>query len=419
MNLGLNKKVIIVGTTIMVFFVIMLFLSNKIVEQLSSDVELSTNIGQLNQLADLMKESSAKYIDNAARDYESYNRDLKVFYTGLQDKLLTLDSLVESTTYDFFNRNSTASFLIKSEVIEENHKAFTGLLRLYEVFEKGLAEKIGDNPEEPRLEWANEYISDDVSQLFAHINKTEKAFNELSLAHRDATIKFNRYVSITVAVVLILLIFWFNQTVIKRVIRVAKACKEVSLGNYGLKLKDKSQDEISQLVSDFNHLSGRLKSVLSLLNEVHNTSSTKQAVKVIQSEIKNIINTSSVMLLLPKKNTHYVHTTSSDAVNNDLAGKQLVATDVAINWVNSDARDYVSNDILADTIKNQNTHFLKYLLQSTGVNSVYVMPIEDGQNKGLMVFTKHEKNGFKSQDIDTIDGLKSLFSNVLLTKHSS
>ncbi len=419
MNLGLNKKIIIVGTAIMVFFIIMLLLSNKIVEQLSSDVELSTNIGQLNQLADLMKESSGKYQDNAPRDYESYNRDLKVFYTGLQDKLLTLDNLVESTTHDFFNRNSTASFLIDNDVIEENDRAFTELLSLYEVFEKGLAEKIGDNPEEPRLEWANEYISNDVSELFAHINKTEKAFNELSLAHRDATIKFNRYVSIIVALVLVLLIFWFNQTVIKRVIRVAKACREVSLGNYGFKLKDKSQDEISQLVSDFNHLSGRLKSVLSLLNEVHNTSSVKQAVKVIQTEIKEIINTASVILLLPKSTSYYVYATSSEVLNNDLAGKQLVDTDTAINWANGEASDYISNDILSDTIKNQNTHFLKYLLQSSGVNSAYIVSIEDGQNKGLMVFTKLEKNGFKPQDIDTISGLKSLFSNVLLVKHQS
>ncbi len=416
MQLGLNKKIIIVGVTIMVFFIIMLWLSNRIVEQLSNDVELSTNIGQLNQLTALMKESSAKYRANAPRDYESYNRDLKVFYTGLQDQLATLDTLVEITTHDFFNRNTTANFLISDDILESNNKAFIRLSDLNVMFEKGLAEKIGDNPEEPRLEWANEYISDDVSQLFAHIDDTEQRFNALSLAHRDATITFNRFVSITVALVLVLLIVWFNQTIIKRVIRVAKACREVSLGNYGLKLKDKNQDEISQLVSDFNNLSGRLKSILSLLNEVHKTSTAGQAVNVIQSEIKNIVNTSMVMLLLPKSKTYRVVTTSSDAVNNDLAGKQLVATDASISWVSNNESHYLSNDILADTIKHQNTHFLKYLLQSTGVNSVYIINIQDGQHQGLMVFTKLDKNGFKQQDTDAIKGLKSLFSNVLLSK---
>jgi hypothetical protein len=190
-----------------------------------------------------MTDSSIGYQENAPRDYESYNRDLKVFYTRLKDNLNSLNELVEKSSHDFFNRNSTASFLISSKIIDHNIKAFRHLVEYKQDFDLGFKDKIGDNPDEPRLEWANEFISLDSSGLFKQVAVANDQFQELLVAHREATIRFNNLISLTIGLVFIGLIIWINQTIVKRIITVAKACKEVSLGNYGLQVKEKKSDE--------------------------------------------------------------------------------------------------------------------------------------------------------------------------------
>lgn len=416
MNFGLNKKIITVGMLVLGLFIIMLWYSNKVIEQLANDIELSKNVNQVNQLAELMKNTSNQYHDNAPRDYESYNRDLKVFYIGLKNNLASLDALIETSGHDYFNRNSFASLLIDTAIIEKNDAAFKQMVLLYNNFTKGFEEKIGDNPEEPRLEWANEYISTDVSGLFLQIKQTDGAFKQLFLAQRQATININRYVSISITLILIILMLWFNQAIIKRILRVAKACKEVSLGNYGLKLKDKSTDEIGRLVHDFNLLSGKLDSMFTLLNEIHKAGSTQQTMDVILKETKPLINASAIFLLLPKGDTYQVKTVASNSSKTDVVDQQLVNIDSCLSWISDEQDHLVINDMLSHTVEAINTHFAKYLLHSLKANSLFVIKIFDNNQEGLLLFAKTQKSGFNQQHIDSIQGLNSMFGNILLSK---
>ncbi len=413
MTFGLNKKLMTMGVITLLFVALILWFSNQGITQLSSDIRLSKDMSNMQQLVQLMREQSSQYKQNAPRDYESYNRDLKVFFTQLQDNLSVLSAQVESAAHQYYNRSASAEILLDGMLVEKNIQSFKTMEQAWTAFEQGFQEQIGDNPEEPRLEWGNEYILNDTSGLFASISSAHMNFESLVEAQRKATVKFNWFAIVLIAGVMVLLFIWFNQTIVKRVIRVAKGCREVALGNYGLKIKDQSQDELGQLVQDFNHLSGRSKSILSLLNQLHIAPTKQQALEVIRQESQAIVNVASVYLLLPQKDAFAVNLIASNQPQEGLKGKALLANDTTIE--NIHLHEYlILNDVLSHTVSNKQAHFAKYLLNQVNANSVLSLPIKSHNKSGVLIFTRNSKQGFDETHIQTLISLSPLFASALL-----
>ncbi|MGJ8662196.1 MAG: HAMP domain-containing protein [Marinicella sp.] len=413
MNLGLNQKMMTAGTLVLLIVFTILWFSNRSITQLSEDIELSKKMSQLDQLITLVREQSIQYGENAPRDYESYNRDLQVYFTGLQENLSTIDSLINNSAHSYYNRNSTTNLLIDGVLIEKNNQAFTQMELLHQTFKSGFNEQIGDNLAEPRLEWGNDYLLNDESGLFSQIATTHMNFEDLVSAQRQATVNFNWLTIGLIALLVVLMIVWFNQAIVKRIIRVAKACREVALGNYGLKIKDPNHDEIGQLVDDFNQLSGRSKSILSILNQLQQASTKQRALDVIRTETQSIVNVSNAYYLTPKKNSYAVEIISSSQSQKGLLGKTLVTDDSAIENIGSQSTVLIS-DVLSHTIQSQQAHFAKYLLNQVNANSILVLKLKQNSQQGLLLLTKNSKNGFNEEQIQTLESLTPLFASALL-----
>ncbi len=413
MKFGLNQKMITMGTLVLLLVFVILWFSNRSITQLSADIELSKEMSKMGQLVESMKVQSIQYGENAPRDYESYNRDLKVYFSQLQENLSTIEQLVSQTSHSYYNRNTSTNLLIDAMLVEENNQAFAQMEQLHQVFKQGFKEQIGDNPEEPRLEWGNNYILGDDSGLFAQISTTNMNFEKLVNAQRQATINYTWIAIGLIALLLLLMLIWFNQTIVKRVIRVANACREVALGNYGLKVNDSSQDEIGQLVDDFNQLSGRSKSILTILNQLQTAPSKQHALEVIRVETQSIVNASNAYFLTPKKDSFAVELISSNQPQKGLLGKTLVANDSTIDGIAAKAHIAIS-DVLSHTIKDNNSHFAKYLLNQVNANAILVLKLSQGGKIGLLILTKNSKQGFKEEHIQTLESLSSLFASALL-----
>ncbi len=413
MKFGLNKKMITVGALVILVSFVVLLLSNRAITQLSEDIELSKKTSQLEQLFKLINEQSIQYGENAPRDYESYNRDLKVYYTQLQENLNTASQLINETSHSYFNRNRSTNFLIDGMLIENNNKAFKQMLQRHQEFESGFNEEIGDDKENPRLEWGNNYIVSDQSGLFSQVSTTHMVFEDLVAAEQDATVRFNWLTIGVIAVMILLMFIWFNQTIVKRIIKVAAACREVTLGNYGLKVKDKSQDEIGQLVEDFNQLSSRSKSILVILDQLQTAPTKQHALDVIRTETQSIVNTSNAYFLSPQKDTFMVTLVSSNQPQKGLINKALVSNDSTIDHISNLSHISIS-DVLSHTITNKNAHFAKYLLNQVNANSILVLKLTMAGNTGLLLLTKNSKTEFSDEQIATLESLSSLFADALL-----
>lgn len=413
MTFGLNKKLLIVGALTLLFITIILWFSNQGISQLSSDIKLSKEMSKLHQLVELMQEQSKQYEQNAPRDYESYNRDLKVFYSQLQDNLISLKTQIEHTANQFYNRSTTTKILLDNDLLNKNQQAFEQMEQSWQTFNIGFKEQIGDNPEEPRLEWGNDYILNDSSKLFTNIAVAHMNFESLVEAQRQATVNFNWLAIALIALVMLILFIWFNQVIVKRVIKVAQACREVALGNYGFKIKDRSRDELGQLVDDFNQLSGRSKSLLNLLNQLHIAPTKQQALEAIRNETQAIVHVSNVYFLTPDKNAFAVQMMASNQPQQGLQGKTLLSNDTTIENIHQ--HEYLLlNDLLAHTVNNKQAHFAKYLLNQVNANSALSIPIKSHNKNGVLIFTRNNKQGFDETHIQTLISFSPMFASALL-----
>ncbi len=413
MKFGLNQKMITAGALVLIAIFAILWFSNRSITQLSADITLSQKMSQLQQLTTLIKDQSTQYSENAPRDYESYNRDLKVYFTGLKEHLSQLDSLINNAAHSYYNRNTSTNLLIDGMLIEKNNQAFAQMQQLHQTFSQGFEEQIGDNPEEPRLEWGNNYLLSDEAGLFSQVATTHMNFEDLVAAQRQATVNYNWLAIGLIGGLFVLMIIWFNQTIVKRVIGVAKACREVTLGNYGLKIKDTSDDEIGQLIGDFNQLSGRSKSILSILNQLQQAPSKQAALEVVRTESQTIVNVSNVYFLAPKKDSYAVELIASNQSQKGLLGKTLIPTDSAIAGIENQDHIYLE-DVLSHTIQNDQAHFAKYLLNQVNANAVLVIRLKKLHKTGLLLFTKNSKHGFDESHIQSLLSLAPLFSDSLL-----
>jgi len=415
MKLGLNQKIIVAGIMVITIFMLMFWFSNKLIFQLTEDIEESNDLSQLHQLTVLMTDTATQYDQNAPRDYESYNRDVKVYYGRLKDYLSTLADSIEKAEDDYYNRSTFGNILLDGGLIEQNDNNFKQLPVLHQQFIAGFNEKLGDNEEEPRLEWGNDYILADESGLFAHIAQTDTQFQDLVVAHRSATQQFNKYVSLALIVVLLLLILWFNQSIVKRIIKVAKGCRQVAEGDFGFQIQDKGSDEINQLVQDFNQLSSRSKSILSMLGALQTVHSRQEALDVIRKETQLMINSTALLLVRPNGSVQTIEHISPDSQNQEgLGGKQLAADDSCLQW--NDGADFLHiGDVLSHTVKFKNAHLAKYLLHNMNVNSLLALSISNKDDNGILIFAKKQKKGFNQQQINTLQSLSSLFATALLS----
>jgi len=413
MKFGLNKKMITAGALVMIAVFAILWFSNRSITQLSEDITLSQKMSQLQQLTTTMKDQSIKYSENAPRDYESYNRDLLVYFTALKEHLVQLDGLINQSAHSYFNRNTSTNLLIDGMLIEKNNQAFTKMQEIHQTFAQGFDEQIGDDTENPRLEWGNNYLLSDEAGMFSQIANTHMNFEELVIAQRQATVNFNWLAIGLIGGLLLLLIIWFNQAIVKRIIKVAKACREVTLGNYGLKINDNMDDEIGRLVGDFNQLSGRSKSILSILNQLQQAPSKQAALEVVRTESQTIVNVSNVYYLAPKQDSYSVELISSNQPQKGLMGKTLLPTDSAIAGIEKQDHIYLE-DVLSHTIQNKQAHFAKYLLNQVNANSLLVIRLKKMHKTGLLLFTKNSKNGFDESHIQSLLSLAPLFSDSLL-----
>jgi nitrate/nitrite-specific signal transduction histidine kinase len=413
MKSGLTTKTTVVGTAALLIIAITLWLSNQSISQLSDDISLSKNMSRLEQLVALLKEQSTQYGANAPRDYESYNRDLKVYYSQLQDNLKSINQMVSQTAHDFYNRSSTTDFLMDQSLLETNQQAFHAMEQKLAAFNNGFAEQMGDDQQAPRLEWGNRFILTDASGLFAQIAMTHELFESLVTAQKQATVNFNWLIMALIALILVAMLAWLNHSVVRRIVRVARACREVALGNYGLRLSDQHDDEIGQLVSDFNQLSNRSKSILTLLDQLHKAADKQQAMNTIRNETQDIVNNTNVYFLSPKKDSYAVQLIASTQSQQGLLGKALLPADTTLEGLEHQEHNLI-DDVLAHTIKEPNSHFAKYLLNQVDARSLLVFRIKLQHQTGLLLFTRNSKNGFADSQVQTLKSLGPLFAKSLL-----
>lgn len=278
----------LLGISLFIFFIILSSLYQQhIVKLTAQNHQLLGELELLKESSDSFLLSSRNYQQNAARDFESYNRDIKVFLKDLNADIDSFSKRITSLENKFKAHIGFALPDSLSNVADQDKdmamldEAINMAQIDWKTFKKGYEEKLGADEKEPRIEWGTDFIVENHPELEKSINYMTQEYSEFLQNQSLISEKILTASQVGIVIIGLLGLLWFYFRVLKRIGNTVNACIKVANGDFGHTLRIDGNDEIGVLAKAFNLVSSRSQLVMALQNQLHQVQSMEQALTVI------------------------------------------------------------------------------------------------------------------------------------------
>lgn len=236
--------------------------------------ELLSYVRQLDVQGQAIKRRGSTYATHAPRDFAPYNRDLIIFYPNFMQDLEAFEQQILhiAKTEKEFPR----SILHSSD--NNLRASIQNLQSNWTVFRQGFQEKLGTNPDEPRLEWGADYVQENQELINSITGMLVVTIDNAIQDQLKVNNKLSNIAMASAGTLLILVAIWFYFKIIHRISLTIKGCRRVAQGDFGYQLPTRGNDELSALANAFNTLSARTRFVLTMLTKMHSQGTAESKV---------------------------------------------------------------------------------------------------------------------------------------------
>jgi hypothetical protein len=135
-------------------------------EQQRNATMVLNRAGRLELAGEQLAMQAMNYQENPPRDYETYHRDVRLYYRDLLAHLNTFDEILMAFSYQEFDAKLTGmQKTLHTDLTPPVREAVSSTVDLWMGYRRDLQEKLGEDEREPRLERGAEYIVDHHSEL--------------------------------------------------------------------------------------------------------------------------------------------------------------------------------------------------------------------------------------------------------------
>jgi outer membrane murein-binding lipoprotein Lpp len=367
-----------------------------------------------------LQQQAQHYKLNAPRDFESYNRDVAVFYKQFQQQLTSITQTTEiaqipayqlkdNTAYNVFFSNDTA--------IEESIKQQASWGIFWDTFLTNLKQEIG-SPSEPRLEWAADHIISTQANLSSRTQalhtKVVQANQWFSTRYEQVSWLMSGAVLVFISIILAL----FAQFIVRPIVSTTKVCKDVAAGNYGKKVTVNGVGEAKQLQEAFNDLSSRSKLLMDMLGDVNKPGDVPTKLQRIYNSGKDALGCSWIGLMAFNENRAELNSSVPAALDanfkhrhvtlNKAFGRDLLSA-LDTQWLDLPALRQLS-------IKRHDERFLRELHKNTMAQHIVGYSFKcPKHNDFILMFACNLEHGFTQQQTDIIKALSKLMADGIIS----
>ncbi len=415
----LQQQVLLGSITLLIVFFVIASIQWHALHDAKRQAIYFSRITQLQQQVSHVLDRSQYYKENAPRDFESYNRDVDLFYNDIVKQIVNLDKGFNAIWNSDEQPLGDSIVFAFSKNIKMDLDKGDFLLEKWSALVSEFNVALGDDIKNPRLEWGSDtlitklpYFIDDLAQWLEQYHLIQE--------HKAAFLKKVIIVLLSVATFLSLSgIFWVYQKLLKRVGKTAIACKRVADGEYGYQIQNKHNDEIGQLIEAFNYLSCRTQAVLAMVDQVAHAQSNQQLLASI-SDQQQLMKSSwmGLMLMSKDKSTLDLVATTNEKdlkswnFKNILLNKGKFGT-LVDSSLNSNESLVISDASLL-SVEDPHARFIRTMTMQTSCNSLAVVPIvSSGRSLGVLVLGCKEKNECNKEDLQLLENLNELIGSRL------
>ncbi len=232
------------------------------------DIALIEHVRSLETVTAQITGDAAQYLRIAPRDYPDYYRDTQVYYQSLRRQLQRVETLREELRALDRSQGHGALTALLAGDSSEFRRALADFDAFWTEYRVGLDERLGPDPEEPRLEWGAKHLDYFGSLLQRHVDGVSSAARAYVDHHFQTGQWLSQYgtmLGFLLAVVMITALLRF----LDRRIRVTlDGCQDIALGRFGQRIPVEREDELSTLDEAVNDMSKRIAGVLTLIDGV-------------------------------------------------------------------------------------------------------------------------------------------------------
>ncbi len=339
----------------------------------------SSNIDQLYKTA-------INYTQNAPRNFENYKRDVSLTYKAFSKDMSSIAGLHQQLKS--LLENSTSLWVFENTVpgIADNYQ---------QLCDESLAnykKSMGDNENEPRLEWAADSLVKDLPVMSEVLSKFT---HEQSIASQKNLNLLQQAIMWSAILLLLSLVMgsvWFYMRIIRRTRTIQQACEKVAKGDFGAQIAHQAKDELGSLSDAFNLMSSQTHMVSKLINDLHSATSIEQALNVFWQASKPYlginwagfleVNEFSQKAKLLADNSGITNVHSELDLTTNAFGVQMLAHV-------KKGKILVIKDVKQYRISNGNSRFLRDLHRTTLAQNLYVFPLNHHQQWHGAIMVAH------------------------------
>jgi len=386
---------------------------NLLAEDNHANQKLLGEVKQLHIMGKAIKRRGTTYANHAPRDYGPYNRDVIIFYPDFMRDLTIFE---QQTTHIAKIATRLPRGLLHATGQPLN-RSINNLQEKWQTFKQGFQEKLGNNPAEPRLEWGADYVQanqDLINSITGMlIMSIENAIQKQLNSNKQLSL-----IAISVAGALLLLgIFWFYFSVVRRISLTIDGCQRVAQGDFGYQLLTHSKDELGSLANAFNTLSARTRFVLNMLSKMHRHDSSENKIDSLMKEASGYLpiqwlglwqvnpNDNSLILMSMRSERPLrsnMQKLLSDAAGNDAHLLELVKKQGPVKYDNL-------SEIAS---KLPNARLIREIIKIGLLNSALIVPLrsDDGW-QGLLVFIASDQAAYTNEQVKLMGNLSKFIAN--------
>ena len=421
MNLRNNLMAqFIVGALLMVLCLAVLTLSQQQASHVQNQLrDWQGHVSKLKLDIVSLQQQAQHYKLNAPRDFESYNRDVAVFYKQFQQALGSVNQSIQLAripTNNLKNHSFYTAFFANNSAIEQAINKQISFQTFWATFLNNLNSEIG-NPSEPRLEWAADHIINTQENLS---NRTQALYQKVEQANQWFTTRYELVswiMSGTVLVFISIILALFALFIVRPIVSTTKVCKDVAAGHYGKKVTVNGVAEAKQLQIAFNDLSARSKLLMDMLGDVNKPRNVPTKLQRIYNNSKEALGCSWIGLMSFNETRAQLNSSVPAALDenfkhrhvtlNKAFGRELLEA-LDKQWLDLPALRQLS-------IKRHDERFLRELHKNTMAQHIVGYSFKCPKHKEfILMFACNLEEGFTPQQIDIIKALSRLMADGII-----
>ena len=264
--------------------------SLHVIDQQHGDDALIRLAGRLLFNQQHLTVQAMQYRENAPRDYQSYYRDLRLYFQDLKRTRVELSQIIGAFADNRFEGVLTGvDMAMQPSLPARSHGIARDLGAAWRRFSDQLDERIGPDPEEPRLEWAAEWITEQHTLLEQTSRKLVATLEDDVSARTAQANLVNRLVLVTAILVSLGIAIWFYRRVLAPLATSVEGFKKVANGDFSYKVPIVHDNEIGWLVAAFNGLSQRLDTLKKLLTRLEQGGDLESTLKTLSETLPTLI----------------------------------------------------------------------------------------------------------------------------------